>query len=196
MSNPLEEQHLSKRRRINSAQPSEPAKQLNAAAISHSKEKKDSALDIKVLFSLPNLPAIALLAPAAAIRRMEPQVSPWPKKRPDRPITPKINPLDASITYPERLNFTQKLLDQALKTARAGVEERKKVNKVLEKECKEVRKEVVEAKRQLAEMMAQQALRDANHAALGTDTTGPDAESRAFISMPTGDAWVLPPIQW
>lgn len=98
--------------------------------------------------------------------------------------------------YPEHLNLTQKLVDQALKTARAENKEQKKVNEGLKKEAVEAKIEAVEVKRQLVEFMAQQALRDGDHAALGTDTTGPDAESRAFISMPTGDSWVLPPIQW
>lgn len=71
---------------------------------------------------------------------------PVPKSDPDRPITPEINPFDALITYPERLNLTQKLLDQALMTARAGVEERKKVSKGLKKDGDKARQEAVEAK--------------------------------------------------
>lgn len=97
--------------------------------------------------------------------------------------------------YPERLNLTQELLDQALKTARAEIKEQRKVNEGLKKEGDKARQEAVEAKRQLAELMAQQALRDANHAALVKATAASKVDGRAFISMPTGDAWVLPPIQ-
>lgn len=96
------------------------------------------------------------------------------------PPTPEINPFDALITYPERLNLTQNLVDQALKTARVEIKEQKKVNKVLEKECQEVRKEAVEVKRQLAELMAQQALRDGDHAALVKATAVSQDGGRAF----------------
>lgn len=112
-----------------------------------------------------------------------------PKSDEKDPPTPNINPFDASVTYPERLNLTQKLLDQALKTAKAEIEEQKKVNNAMEKQWDKTRKEAVEAKRKLAKVMTPQEPRDGDHAASKVD-------GRAIIPMPTGDPWILPPVQW